>query len=366
MLQMKKKYTTYGKLLYIVLFIALYGLFRSQPALTEQWYSTGLYPYIGRVVRFLLGWIPFSVGDILYTGLALGVVYCVIRYFRRIRRAPLHFFKKVGKGVIIFVSLFYFLWGFNYYRHPLSVQLGWNFSYTEAELEQVTTRLVAEANALHQRLALSKEQAVKMPFTPKEVYEKMPQGYNRLSQRFPQFVLYTPSVKSSLYNKILTYMGYSGYLNPFTGEAQVNALATQYSFPVTVAHEMAHQLGYASEKEANFIGFLVTYDHEERYFRYSATLFALRYCLKEIRKISVEKHKEYMDRIRPGVLQNYTEAYEFWSQYENPMEEVFKNSYDTFLKANAQEGGIQNYDYVTGMLIYYLMHKINRDYLQNE
>ena len=38
------------------------------------------------------------------------------------------------------------------------------------------------------------------------------------------------------------------------------------------------------------------------------------------------------------------------------MKEIFKQSYDTFLKANAQEGGIQNYDYVTGMLIYYLTH----------
>ena len=67
MLQMKKKYTTYGKLLYITVFIVLYGIFRHEPTLTEQWYSTGIYPYIGRTERFLLGWIPFSVGDVLYT-----------------------------------------------------------------------------------------------------------------------------------------------------------------------------------------------------------------------------------------------------------------------------------------------------------
>ena len=151
-------------------------------------------------------------------------------------------------------------------------------------------------------------------------------------------------------------MGYSGYLNPFTGEAQVNALATHYSFPVTAAHEVAHQLGYASEKEANFIGFLATYHHKEPYFRYSATLFALRYCMKELRALSTEQHDAYKAQLRVGILENYTEAYRFWTQYENPMEEVFKQSYDTFLKANAQEGGIQNYDYVTGMLIYYLTH----------
>ena len=169
-------------------------------------------------------------------------------------------------------------------------------------------------------------------------------------------MLYTSSLKSSLYSKVLTYMGYSGYLNPFTGEAQVNALATHYSFPVTAAHEVAHQLGYASEKEANFIGFLATYHHKEPYFRYSAILFALRYCMKEVRQLSPEKHEAYKQQLRVGILENYTEAYRFWTQYENPMEEVFKQSYDTFLKANAQEGGIQNYDYVTGMLIYYLTH----------
>jgi hypothetical protein len=51
-------------------------------------------------------------------------------------------------------------------------------------------------------------------------------------------------------------MGFGGYLNPFT-EAQVNYLGPMYSFPMT-AHEMAHQMGYASESECNFIGFLAS------------------------------------------------------------------------------------------------------------
>ena len=87
MLQMKKKTTIYGKLLYITVFVALYGLFRFQAELTEQWYSTGIYPYIGRTVRFLLGWIPFSVGDILYTVLPLGAILYIIKYFGKIRKA---------------------------------------------------------------------------------------------------------------------------------------------------------------------------------------------------------------------------------------------------------------------------------------
>ena len=97
---MKKILTTYGKLLYIGLFVALYGLFRYKPALTEQWYSTGLYPYIGRTVRFLLGWIPFSVGDVLYTILPLAAVYYIVRYFKQLRKTPLRFLRKIGEGLV--------------------------------------------------------------------------------------------------------------------------------------------------------------------------------------------------------------------------------------------------------------------------
>ena len=50
-------------------------------------------------------------------------------------------------------------------------------------------------------------------------------------------------------------MGYAGYLNPFTLEAQINTKIPKLNYIFTAAHEMAHQLGVASESEANFIAF---------------------------------------------------------------------------------------------------------------
>jgi hypothetical protein len=38
-------------------------------------------------------------------------------------------------------------------------------------------------------------------------------------------------------------MGFGGYLNPFTNEAQVNYLGSNVF--LTANHEMAHQMGYA-------------------------------------------------------------------------------------------------------------------------
>jgi hypothetical protein len=52
-------------------------------------------------------------------------------------------------------------------------------------------------------------------------------------------------------------MGFSGYLNRLL-KAQVNYIGPMYSFPMTTNHEMAHQMGFASETECNFIGFLAS------------------------------------------------------------------------------------------------------------
>ncbi|MDO4880727.1 MAG: DUF3810 domain-containing protein [Capnocytophaga sp.] len=332
-------------------------VFSNYPEITEKVYSKGIYPYIGVFLRMLFCKIPFSVGDIFYTFIGFFPIYYVIKNRKKM-------LKNVGillSRVVLFLStmvfLFYFLWGFNYFRKPLSTSLDWDIQYSEADLKQVTEKLIVQANELHHLLVKNDTLAVENPFSVKEIYEKTGQGYDQIAKYFPEFQLYTYSEKSSLYSEILTYMGYSGYLNPFTGEAQVNSLVQEYQMPVTCAHEMAHQLGYASEKEANFIGFLATYHHPQEYFRYSASLFALRYCLREIQKLDTDLYKEYLGKIKKGILLNYKKATDFWLKYQNPMEDVFKKSYDTFLKVNKQEGGIKNYDYVTGLIIAYLREK---------
>jgi hypothetical protein len=52
-----------------------------------------------------------------------------------------------------------------------------------------------------------------------------------------------------------------------------------YSFPMTANHEMAHQMGYASESECNFIGFLASVKNDNLHIQYSGYSMALRYCL---------------------------------------------------------------------------------------
>ena len=146
----RKQVRKYGILaIYIVIWI----VFRCFPSVTEHIYSKGIYPYIAKVLHFLLGWIPFSVGDILYTLLIIGIVVTVIKHYKKLWTEPLKTLDKIFSKTVRLIFVFFFLWGFNYFRVPLKNSLGTSQQYTENQLLKATQVCIDRANALHTRLA---------------------------------------------------------------------------------------------------------------------------------------------------------------------------------------------------------------------
>ena len=148
-------------------------------------------------------------------------------------------------------------------------------------------------------------------------------------------------------------MGYSGYLNPFTLESQANSEIPKLNYIITSMHEMAHQLGIASEREANFIAFYTSIQHSDPLIQYAGYTFALRYCFSELYKADQEMAKRQIQRLKPGVLKNFQELTQFWNRYQNPFEPFLKKGYDTYLKANGQKQGIQSYNAMVGLVVAY-------------
>ena len=89
------------------------------PALIEEYYSNGIYQYTSKFFRFILGWIPFSVGDILYASLiTLAIRYLIVKR-KYIKQKPLFFLRNIVVVLSIAYFTFHFSWGLNYYREPL-------------------------------------------------------------------------------------------------------------------------------------------------------------------------------------------------------------------------------------------------------
>ena len=196
-----------------------------------------------------------------------------------------------------------------------------------------------------------------MPYSKSELIDKSAEGYVALKAIFPNLNPSPRSVKRSLYSLPLTYMGFSGYLNPFTNEAQIDGLIPLHKFPSTSCHEQGHQIGYAAENETNFIGSLAAMKNEDPYLKYSGYIFALKHCLIELSRRDQDAFEAKRETINRGILLNYQEEREFWMSYENPLEPIFKFTFDTFLKANKQPQGIKSYSYVVALIVNYFEDK---------
>lgn len=351
---MKKKFILPLLLLLQIIIINILSFF---PQFIEDYYSNGVYPYTSKAFRILFGWTGISIGDFIY-GVA---IFFIIRWLWKTRKTWRRQYKanllSMVSAVSVFYLLFQLLWGLNYIRVPLNEKMGIEKKYTPDELLAFTRQLITKANAVHESITGNDSLKVVNPYSVKEIYSRSGYGYASLKQVYPQFDYECESVKSSLISVPLSYMGFGGYLNPFTNEAQVNAKLPLYNLPTTACHEISHQIGYASESEANFIGYMASIYNDDPYFRYSGYTFALKYCLRNIAKIDEAKAESLLPLINPGILKNFKDSEEFNDKYSSFIETFFEVFYDNFLKLNKQEDGLETYSKFVGLLVNYYEDK---------
>ncbi len=339
--------------IFLIVQIVFLKLLTYLPEVVEQWYSNGLYVVISKCLRTVFGKIPFSIGDILY---GFVVIFLLIKIWKWRRSWRLHwkdYFLKITSFLSILYFLFHLLWAFNYYRLPLFEKMNIQRDYTEDDLVAFTEKLIAKTNAVQLEITKNKNSKVSNPYSQDAIFEKAQNGYDHVAKEYPFFNYDIPSKKQSLLSLQLTYMGFAGYLNPFTNEAQVNYKLPMVSFPNVICHEMAHQIGYASESECNFIGFLAGIKNEDLYFQYSAYSNALRYCLSNIGMKNEAAFKALKSKINLGIIENFKESDLFWKQYDTFIDKGFHAFYDQFLKMNQQKDGMESYSKFVNLLVNY-------------
>jgi hypothetical protein len=347
---MKRSYILPIFLLIQIIFLKIIRFF---PETVELFYSNGFYVYVSKFSRIVLGKIPFSIGDCIY----FILIVFALKWFWNKRKSWRLNWKNNLLTVLSVLSVFYFffhiLWAFNYYREPLFEKMNIERDYTDADLLTFTNKLIAKTNAVQSQITKNDSLKVVFPYSQNQVFEMNQNGYKNLSREYDFFTYSHLSIKKSLFSLPLTYMGFGGYLNPFTNEAQVNYLGPMYSFPMTTNHEMAHQMGYASESECNFIGFMSSIKNDNLYFQYSGYSMALRYCLGNWQVRNEKILKQLLKTVNPGILKNYKESEDFWKQYQTPIETGFHAFYDRFLKMNQQKDGMDSYSKFVNLMVNY-------------
>lgn len=329
--------------------ILLVSILSRYPEKVEFYFSQKIFPILFNANQFFFKDIPLSLGDCLYLILVVYLCYSIVYFIFKYRKLSLKSLINLGITASLVFLIFQLNWGLNYHRVPLAKKLNVQKQYSDSLLIDLTSRFVLLSNKLHDQLSESDTMAIAIPYSKKKIVEKVHNNYSDLWESS----IKVPKAKGSIFSLPLSYMGYAGYLNPFTLEAQVNMRIPKINLPVTIAHEMAHQLGYAAENEANFIALVNTLKKEDPFLKYAGALFALRHCFSDLNKRNPDQAKHILQELNPGIFKNLRENQIFWEQYKNPFEPLFKSSYDNYLKLNGQESGIKSYNQMVILLMAY-------------
>ena len=314
--------------------VLLVNFIKNNPSIIDDYYPDYLYSNILKINSFIYSNINIPVGEILYVILIVVLIYLVYRVFS--------FRLNDSVNLLAFISIVYFIfysfWGLNYFKTSISDELNIKNNYEFEELDNTLNFIITKIN--------------------KEV--PLLQDFNELD--FFEITSMTDlNVKKSLAPTYLLFQTVSGHFIPFTSESVINFDIPKIDLPVVIFHEYAHQMGYADEAEASFIGFMKAVESNNANVRYSGYFNALLNLLNEINKNHKEELEDYTSKLNERVISDINYYIEFWSKYSNNyFDKAQKYIYDLYLKSNNQEAGIMTYNKVSNFIIdYYQREKLS-------
>lgn len=343
----------------VLLICIIIRIYSSATMRVENGYAESFFPAFGRGLRYLFGKIPFSVGDLLYSLVIVWLAWRLARFFRFVsrKRTKAEYWQRfkgsayrtlVTLGVVYII--FNIFWGINYNRKGIAWQLGLPAQkYTTEELREMNCLLLEKINT--SKRSLIKQQAA-YP-SDKELFGKVSVAYEKLATEYPFLEYHPSSIKSSMWGWFGNYAGFTGYYNPFTGEAQLNTTIPKFLRPFTSCHEVAHQIGYAKEMEANFVGYLAAKSSPDTLFHYSVYLDLFTYANRNLFMNDSLAARIYAKELDSAVKADILEWRAFNRKHQGKLEPVVRWMYGKYLQSNQQPNGISSYDEVTGFLIAY-------------
>ena len=300
--------------------------------------------------QYLFSWLPFSLGDILYVALGIFILYTFIKLFKKKDRN-----KTIIKFLLI-INIIYFcyqiFWGMLYFQTPILQKLS---SQDEPDINKAKNLALEylEKCKASRRMVHEDKNGV---FTISDLQIIQTEILLR-QETIPQYisskkVSLVNSFKPSLFKNIMSFTGILGYYNPFTAEAQYNPQLPATLIPFTAAHESSHQLGFAREQEANFIGYLIGVQSTNAELRYSSEYFTLKSLLRFIIEEDPGFVKSVQKNYSEGMKRDRAFEKSFIMNHQSWLDDFFGFTNNLFLKSNQQEGAV-TYSYFIDLLLNY-------------
>lgn len=316
-----------------------------------------IYPYVIRTLQGMLAeWtssVDFPVWQVL--AVALGVLILASLVLMLILKwNPIQW---AGWMLAVFSGLYMLntmMWGLNYYAGTLAEDMRLEVaSYNLEELTEATLYYRDKANDLAAQIP--RDAAGNPDFADfARLAQQAGDGFHTLTytNHYSIFAGSVVPVKELGWADLYTSMGVTGVTFGMTGESAVNPNVPDVGLPFAMAHEMAHRMSIAPERDANFAAFLACTANSDPQFQYSGYLMAFRYCYTALTSVdaqgAVTVSQGISQQLR-GDMAGYTAFFD--SRVPTTSSNLASSVNDAYLKLSGEEGGSDSYAEVCDLLV---------------
>lgn len=301
----------------------------------------------------------FSAAELVYAAAILGLaayllwcVYRLIRFPEKLWQLYRLVLTLAMAGAIFWAGL-NVMWTPCYYAPGFAEQSGVDDGPLELEELETVTRWFA---------ALASEYADEVPRDENgacttdrnSVLDRAAGVFEGAAELYPFLDGEALRPKPIHFSRIMSYLDFTGFFFPMTGEANLNMDSPVFLLPSTSQHEIAHQRGVAMEQECNFVAVLSCLESEYADFRYAGAALAYIYLGNALAGADYEAYTEIYYSLSDTVRADFKAQSAYWDEFRDSAAQKASNTvYDSFLKSNGQELGMQSYGACVNLLVHY-------------
>lgn len=353
--------------------LAFLGAFRliCHDRTTVNWIIWNITTPVKHAVARACSRMPFNVAEIIWT---LGVLFVVVlvgrslflvlrslfhklqgypaRPLRRLLRRSLAI---LSAGLIIY-SGYTAMWGINYYGDTFSQRSGLQGrKTTTAELAALTAAFADKCNELSDQVPRNGNGLYVGDL--EALFQRSHGQYQVLYDEFPCLDLDECPARPMFYSRLMSYLNFTGFYFPFTGESLVNVDAPYCLVPVTILHELAHQRNVAMEDEANFLAIVVGLHTDDTEFQYSSALMGYIHLSNALFSADRDAWRQISAGLNKAVRQDLNANNTYWAQFKTPAGDAAEAVYSSFARSYEQEDIMKSYGACVDLLAAYYLPK---------
>ncbi len=340
--------------------LALHLLSRNNRAFTESLVAGYIQPFHRWAAGLCAGLGQVALAEILIWGFVLLLTGLVIfrlaglfRPGRRLRNLYALVMTLLSAALLVYGG-YSLLWGSYYYADSFAADGGFEQrDISVDELETVTKYFADLLNEYGEQV--SRDENGFYSIDKGDIIARSAEIYRNTEQLHPSLAGPDLPVKGIVSSRLLSYMDYTGFFFPFTGEACVNTDFPDSLFPSTVAHELAHQRRVAREQDANFAAVLSCLESGDPDYGYSGCLLAYTYLGNALYDAAYSRWEAVYESLSDSVLLDMALNRAYWDQFETPVQTVSNSFHEGLLQSYDQELGLKSYGACVDMLVCYYL-----------